>query len=55
MKNKKQVAKEETVDDIKVFWTKEDFWDNLSYDDKLRYYWEFKYENGKRVFDYEKS
>lgn len=50
-KNKAKVVKEETVEDIKVWWSKASFWDDLSYEDKLRYYWEFKYDDkGNRVF-----
>lgn len=52
-KNKKAQPKEETVDDIKIFWTKQSFWDDLTYEDKCRYYWEYKIVNGERVFDFE--
>lgn len=38
---------------IEVYWTKEEFWDELSYEDKLRYYWEFKVVDGIRVYDRE--
>lgn len=37
---------------INPIWNKEEFWDSLSYEDKCRYYWEFKVVDGKRVFEY---
>lgn len=48
-KNKK--VKEETVEDIRVFWTIMDGWENLSYEKKAEYYWKYQIVNGVRVFD----
>ena len=47
----KKKVKEETVEDIKVSWLIRDGWEDLSYEDKARYYWEYRFVDGIRVFE----
>ena len=48
-KTKNKQPKEETVDDIQPYWVIMEGWEELSYEDKARYYWEYKFVDGKRV------
>lgn len=45
MSNKKD------IEDIKVWWVIPEYWYDLTYEQKARYYSEYKYIDGKRVFD----
>lgn len=49
--NKPQLLNVENID---VFWDIPTYWNDLPYEIKLRYYWEFKYVGGVRdVSQYE--
>jgi hypothetical protein len=49
MKKKNKKVKEQSVEDIEVYWSILDGWNDLPYDKKLEYYWRYEYKDGKRV------
>lgn len=51
-KTKKNEYTFDGEDKLKPYWNKELFWDDLTYEEKQRYYWEYKVVDGVRVFEY---